>query len=37
MIALDPASNSHQIMQKQLELNQRCEEAQEAIRRIALN
>ena len=37
LIALDPASNSHEIMQKQLELNQGCAEAQEAIRRIALN
>lgn len=37
LIALDPASNSHEIMLKREELNQGCKEAQEAIRRIALN
>ena len=37
LIALDPASNKHEIMLRREELNQGCEEAQEAIRRIALN
>ena len=37
MIALDPAISIHQVVQKRHELNQGCEEAQEAIRRIALN
>ena len=37
LIALDPASNKHEIMLKREELNQGCEEAQEAIRRIALS
>ena len=37
LIALDPASNSHEIMRKRHELNQGCEDAQKAIRRIALN
>lgn len=36
LIALDPATNSHMIMQKREELNRGCAEAQEAIRRIAL-
>ena len=36
LIALDPATNSHAIMQKREELNQGCANAQEAIRRIAL-
>ena len=37
LIALDPANNEHEIMLRREELNQGCEEAQEAIRRIALN
>ena len=37
LIALDPDSNKHEIMLRREELNQGCEEAQEAIRRIALN
>ena len=37
LIALDPASNKHEIMLRREELNQGCEEAQEAIRRIALD
>ena len=36
LIALDPDSNKHEIMLRREELNQGCEEAQEAIRRIAL-
>lgn len=36
LIALDPATNNHMIMQKREELNQGCAAAQEAIRRIAL-
>ena len=36
LIALDPASNKHEIMLRREELNKGCEEAQEAIRRIAL-
>ena len=36
LIALDPVTNDHTIMQKREELNQGCAEAQEAIRRIAL-
>ena len=37
LIALDPDSNKHEIMLRREELNQGCEEAQQAIRRIALN
>ena len=37
LIALDPSSNEHDIRMKQHELNRGCKEAQEAIRRIALN
>ena len=37
LIALDPDSNKHEIMLRREELNQGCEEAQEAIRRIALD
>ena len=36
LIALDPDSNKHEIMLRREELNKGCEEAQEAIRRIAL-
>lgn len=37
LIALDPTSNEHEIRAKQHELTRGCEEAQEAIRRIALS
>ena len=37
LIPLDPAISIHQVVQKRHELNQGCKEAQEAIRRIALD